>query len=83
MDPIQCDIWEGKVLAMQLAPQEVPVIHDYHAQAQEGHAELEKHTQYFRAQGKNKMGNEIMHLQLKPAYKQDRIELEAIILQKP
>ena len=59
---------------------DVPVSRDHHVQAQEVHAELEKHMAYFRAQGKKKMGNEIMHLQLKPAYKQHRINLEAMIV---
>ena len=80
MDPIQCDIWEGMVTAMQLALHDVPDDHEHYTQAEQVHEELEKHMQYFKMQGKKKIGNEIMHLQLKAAYKQDRIKLEAMIV---
>ena len=66
LDPIQCEL-EGTVIAMQVVLQEV-------------HAELEKHLAYFRPQGKNNMGNDIVHLQFKPVYKHDRIKLEAVML---
>ena len=55
------------VLAMQVALREVPATHDHHAQAQEVHAELEKHMQHFKMQGKKGTDNEIVHLQLKAA----------------
>ena len=68
------------VVAMQMALQEVPENHKHYAQARQVHAELDKHMQYFKMQGKKKMGNDIMHLQLKAAYKQDKIKLEAMIV---
>ena len=35
-----------------------------------------EHLQYCEAQGKKKMANEIMHLQLKASYKQNEIKLK-------
>ena len=58
---------------------DVEADHEFYNQAQHLHVELEKHLQYFKAQAKKKMANEIMHLQLKAAYKQDKIKLEAMI----
>ena len=68
------------ILAMQVALQDVAISHNCYAQAQELHAELEEHTQHFRTQRQKNMGCEILQFQLKPAYKQDRIKLEAIIV---
>ena len=60
--------------------QAVPADHELYAQARRLHMELEKHLQYFTTQGNTKIANEIMHLQLKAAYKQDKINLEVINL---
>ena len=51
------------VVAMKNALHEVETSHEFYAQAQQVHSELEKHMQYFVAQGQNQMASEIMHLQ--------------------
>ena len=75
LDPIRCEVWEGMVIATQVVLQEVPIRHDHAENDLEVHAELEKHMQHFSAQGVKKMDREFVRLQLKPAYKQDRMKL--------
>ena len=50
IDPTQCEILEAMVVTMKNAMQEVPADHEFYAQAQQLHLELEKHLQYFTTQ---------------------------------
>ena len=79
LDPIQCEIWEAMIKSMKKLMKYAEADHEFYTQAQHLHVELEKHSQYFETQGKKTMANEIMHLQLKAAYKHDKIKLEAMI----
>ena len=83
LDPIQVVIWEAMVKSMYqavkdtktdgMSPEDVQ-------QTQKIMVEFATYLDYFQKQGPKLIGNEVMHLQLKPAFRQEKIKLEAMML---
>ena len=80
LDPIQREIWEAMILAMEVGLQVIGAENQRYQKAMEVNQALEVPMQFFSALSKKKTGQEILHLQLKPAYETERIKIEAMIV---
>ena len=78
-DPIQVELWDVMIRTMTQALREVEDNNSEKQKAQQVEEELNKYIQYMEKEGKKKMGCEVMHLQLKAAYRSEKIKLEAMI----
>ena len=78
-EPIQVELWDVMIRTMTQAIREVEDSNSEKQKAQQVEEELNKYIQYMEKEGKKKMGCEVMHLQLKAAYRQEKIKMEVMI----
>ena len=78
-EPIQVELWDVMIRTMTQAIREVDDSSTEKSKAQAVAEELKIYILYMEQEGKKKMAGEVMHLQLKPAYRQEKIKMEVMI----
>ena len=79
MDPIQVVIWQAMIKAMHQAIKDTKQ-EGMNTEDSQQVQRIFKEFEDFTKEGMRKIGNEVMHLQLKPAFRQEKIKLEAMMM---